>query len=181
VDKATIQNFVTSYVANAYNNKHFGNDKAAAQYNTDDRQFVGKLEEYAKKHGLECAGAVIMRFGFDVGSDGSIYDSATPKTCCIRVDSIGSGQHSHPIPEWERVDMPSHEGMIKNNIIEAFAGQYNDGAIDLEMLYDICRYIAQLGLAPIKFTGSDFDRGKQFHKDFKLRFNRQDLRSVYWA
>jgi hypothetical protein len=132
---------------NTYNLKHFGVDKAAAWYlGPFEKNYkrVKALEEKAIEVGLDVPGAFIFRFDSQLGWDGVNGARGTINTRCIRVDSVGSKQHSHPIPE-EGTNCVSHQKLVCAAIVEAVE------ASDLERLVTIAKYLNLIGAAAREF------------------------------
>jgi hypothetical protein len=147
-----------AFPCNAYNNKHFGVDKSAAQYlgRFKDYKLVKALEEKARSALL--MEACIFRFNEEVGHDGT-KGSNSPMTKCIRVDNAGeAGQHSHPIPE---EGVGSHDAYVKDNIIKS----HNEN--DREDLLDIAKYLTIIGATKgeYKFSNNELNKltGKKFN------------------
>jgi hypothetical protein len=126
---------------NTYNLKHFGVDRSAAWYlGRFEKNYkrVKALEEKAIESGLDVPGAYIFRFDEQLGWDGVNGARGTINTRCIRVDSVGSKQHSHPIPE-EGTNCVSHQKLVCSSIVEAVENK------DLERLVTIAKYLTLIG------------------------------------
>lgn len=126
--------------ANTYSNKHFGGDKKAAWYLGDfdkNLKLVKALEEKAIESGLDVPGSCVFRFDTMLGWDGENDARGTSNTHCIRVDSIGFGQHSHPLPE-TGLTCVSHQKLICTAIVEAVESN------DLERLVTIAQYLTTI-------------------------------------
>lgn len=126
-------------MCNPYNLKHFGGDKKAARYLGDcaDRYLVKAMEEKAKDHGLLVPGAMVFRFNANVGWDSESGDSTTANTTTIRVDSIGSSQHSHPLAERGSTHASFHTYVVKE-IISAAAKSSLDRLVEIAKFLTIC-------------------------------------------
>jgi hypothetical protein len=126
---------------NKYNLKHFGVDKKAAWYLGDfkaDYNAVKALEEKAITDGLAVPGACVFCFNRALGWDGENGIRGTINTNCIRVDSIGTNQHSHPIPE-KGHDYVSHEKLVCTAIVEAIEKK------QMDRLVEIAKYLTTIG------------------------------------
>jgi len=126
---------------NTYNFKHFGGDRGAAWYlGPFDRNYkaVKALEEKAIESGLDVPGAYIFRFNAALGWDGENDARGTINTNSLRVDSVGSLQHSHPIPE-TGTDCVSHQKLVCTAICEAVEKK------ELERLVAIAKYLTTIG------------------------------------
>ena len=126
-------------MCNPYNLKHFGGDKKAARYLGDcaDRYLVKAMEEKAKDHGLLVPGAMVFRFNVNVGWDSESGDNTTSNTSTIRVDSIGSSQHSHPLAERGSTHASFHTYVVKE-IISAAAKSSLDRLLEIAKFLTIC-------------------------------------------
>ena len=126
---------------NPYKLKHFGVDKKAAWYLgpfEDKYKLVKAIEEKAISAGLEVPGSFIFRFNAPLGWDGENGARGTINTNCIRVDSVGALQHSHPMPE-EGNDCVSHRRLICTAIVDAVE------QTDLDRLVTIAKYLTLVG------------------------------------
>lgn len=126
---------------NAYKLKHFGVDKKAAWYLgpfEDNYKMVKAIEEKAIASGLDVPGSFIFRFNAPLGWDGENGARGTINTHCIRVDSVGAMQHSHPMPE-EGNDCVSHKRLICTAIVDAVE------QTDLDRLVSIAKYLTLIG------------------------------------
>ena len=132
---------------NAYNLKHFGVDKKAACYlgEMKDLRLVKAMEEKAKKDGLQVPGGVIFRFDVQIGWDSESGDRSTPNTCAIRVDSIGTNQHSHPLAE-TGTKHPSFQMYVVKEIIGAARTK------DQDELIEIARFLTVIGATSKEFA-----------------------------
>jgi len=131
---------------NDYKNKHFGADSKAARYlgRFEDKKLVKALEEKAIAHGLDTPGSFIFRFDQNVGWDSENGSRDTVNTSCIRVDSVGSKQHSHPFPE-TGMTYVSHQKLVCIEIRNAVLKE------DIERLVKIAKYLTTIGAREREF------------------------------
>ncbi len=131
-------------MCNPYKLKHFGADNKAAQYINLNRYAVKAMEEKAITHGLSIPGGQMFRFNANVGWDG-IGKDHVPNTKAIRVDSIGSEQHSHPLPN-EDPKVASVKSYVVGEIIDAARDK------DMERLIEIAQFITLCEGSAKEFT-----------------------------
>jgi hypothetical protein len=152
---------------NLYNGKHFGGDRSAAQYlgRFTNRKLVKALEEKAIQ--ADFLSATLFRFNEQIGHDGTAGPNS-PMTRCIRVDSVGSNQHSHPIAETgEGFTETSHDSYIKKDIIKC----HNEN--DIDSLMDVAKYLRTIGAARGEYSLSQSERAK-------LSKAHPFLKCLYW-
>jgi hypothetical protein len=139
--------------------KHWGGEWDAGQYDLTDvnANVVLGLEMKAVRIGLGTAGGWVFKFSFSVGhtckkgnNKGLPYDPTT----CIRVDSGGTGQHSHPIPEWGALTTSSHEKEVKMVIIAAV------NSFDVDRLAEVGEYLKLIGATNKSYAFSNKDAQK---------------------
>jgi hypothetical protein len=132
--------------ANLYDGKHFGTNTGVGSYIpfTDSRFQVKSMEDKAVEYGLEAGGGAIFRFDRQIGYDG-VSKAFGLNTKAIRVDSIGSLQHSHPFPE-TNFGIASFEKYVIEELVLA--------AIDknLDRIVEIGKFLTVIGARPNEFT-----------------------------
>lgn len=148
---------------NTYNLKHFGADNKAARYlGQFDKNYklVKALEEKAIASGLAVPGSYIFRFDEQLGWDGENGARGTVNSRCIRVDSVGTTQHSHPLPE-EGTGFVSHEKLVCTAIVEAVENK------DLERFLEIAKYLTLIGAGQNEFRMPGQDLRQRLKKALK--------------
>jgi hypothetical protein len=125
-------------MCNPYKLKHFGSDSKAACYIGHNQYAVKAMEEKAKDLGISIAGGAMFRFNANLGWDGEGGTRTTANTTSIRVDSIGTDQHSHPLAE-EGSTHPSFRSYVVLEIIAAARTR------DAERLLEIAKFITLCG------------------------------------
>lgn len=125
---------------NDYKGKHFGADSKAARYlgTMHDFYIVKALEEKAISDGLDVPGSFIFRYNALLGWDGQSGEKGIPNTQCIRVDSVGAGQHSHPFPE-TGMEFVSHQKLVCSALVDALEKS------DFERMVEIAKYLTIIG------------------------------------
>lgn len=158
-------------VLSDHNNKHFGADRKANQYDigtdTTRKRIVRGMEEKAASFGAKTGSESYFMFNTRVGYEGT--EGAHPGAACecIRVDTPGTNsQHSHPIP----TDGPGgHDAKIKD-VIRYLTVQKEEG---LPYLVQLAKYLRIIGTQNGKY--------KNLRQQKALYNGTRPPNCVYWT